>query len=579
MLFVVDAKAGVTPGDEELAEILRGRDGPCSYSRTSSTTRGATLEALEFHRLGLGDPIPVSALHGHGSGDLLDEIVRRLPGRGENARRGGGDQGRDPRPPERREVVAAERARRARARHRLRGPRNDARRDRHGAHARRLDLRARRHRGPAPQAQAAAGNRVLLGAARARGCRAGGRRARPDRRRAREWSTRISPSPTLRGRRSARRSSSSRSGTSRRSGSRTCGRGSSARLRQRPPLIAVSAHTGRGLERLLGLVEAVFERYAGRIPTAELNRALQELREARQPPGPPRPAAQPPLRHAGELATAALPVLRERPRPRHPRLRLLGRERTARALRPRGRSRVHRLRHLRVKVVVVGAGSWGTAFACLLRDNGHDVTLAARDAAQADAINATGRNPRYAQTADLAGVGAAPIADAPIDGAELVVVAVPSRVFGDVVSGLPGDAPVLSLTKGLDPTTGRRLSTLVLDRPVAVLSGPNIADEIVRGLPAAAVVASDDLELAVRLQVAVHSVLFRVYVRTTSSGSSSARLRRTSSRSQPAARTDLRSVTTRRRRSSRAGSPRCAGSRSRPALDRTRSPDSPGWAT
>jgi glycerol-3-phosphate dehydrogenase (NAD(P)+) len=71
---------------------------------------------------------------------------------------------------------------------------------------------------------------------------------------------------------------------------------------------------------------------------------------------------------------------------------------------------------------------------------------------------------------------------------------------------------VLSLTKGLDPATGARLSTLVSGRGVAILSGPNIAEEIVRGLPAAAVVASDDLELAVRLQVAVHSVLFRVYV-------------------------------------------------------------------
>jgi GTP-binding protein len=57
------------------------------------------------------------------------------------------------------------------------------------------------------------------------------------------------------------------------------------RLRQRPPLIAVSAHTGRGLERLLELVEELFSRYSGRIATADLNRALQELREKRQPPG------------------------------------------------------------------------------------------------------------------------------------------------------------------------------------------------------------------------------------------------------------------------------------------------------
>ena len=165
-----------------------------------------------------------------------------------------------------------------------------------------------------------------------------------------------------------------------------------------------------------------------------------------------------------------------------------------------------------MRVVVVGAGSWGTAAACLLRDNDHEVTLAARDPEQADAINETGRNPRYATSARLDGIAAATIDTAPIAEAELVVVAVPSRVFGEVVAPLPGDAPILSLTKGLDPATGARLSTLVGNRPVAVLSGPNIADEIIRGLPAAAVVASDDLELAVRVQVAVHSVLFRVYV-------------------------------------------------------------------
>src|SRR3970282_2463102 len=79
-------------------------------------------------------------------------------------------------------------------------------------------------------------------------------------------------------------------------------------------------------------------------------------------------------------------------------------------------------------------------------------------------------------------------------------------------ASLPGAAPVLARTKGLDPATGERLSTLVRGRPVAVLSGPNIAEEIVRGLPAAAVVASEDLELAVRLQVAVHPTIFRLYV-------------------------------------------------------------------
>jgi glycerol-3-phosphate dehydrogenase (NAD(P)+) len=163
-------------------------------------------------------------------------------------------------------------------------------------------------------------------------------------------------------------------------------------------------------------------------------------------------------------------------------------------------------------VIVVGAGSWGSAFACLLRDRGHDVQLAARDPKQVAAIRTTGRNPRYVRQADLVGIDAALVAEAPITEADLVVLAVPSRVFGEVVRALPGESPVLSLTKGLDPGTGARLSTLVEGRPVAVLSGPNIAEEIVRGLPAAAVVASDDLGLAVLLQAAVNSPVFRVYV-------------------------------------------------------------------
>lgn len=165
-----------------------------------------------------------------------------------------------------------------------------------------------------------------------------------------------------------------------------------------------------------------------------------------------------------------------------------------------------------MRIVVVGAGSWGTAFACVLRDNGHEVTLAARDSDQVDAMASTGRNPRYAHDADLTGIGAVTIVGAPVSEADLVVVAVPSRVFGEVVGALPGSAPILSLSKGLDPATGKRLSTLVRERQVAVLSGPNIADEIVRGLPAAAVIASADLELAVRLQLAIHSTIFRVYV-------------------------------------------------------------------
>jgi glycerol-3-phosphate dehydrogenase (NAD(P)+) len=168
--------------------------------------------------------------------------------------------------------------------------------------------------------------------------------------------------------------------------------------------------------------------------------------------------------------------------------------------------------HRQMRIVVVGGGSWGTAFACLLRDHDHDVTLACRDPEQVHAIRETGHNPRYLSTADLRGLDAALIDEAPLTTAELVVLAVPSRAFAEVADALPGTAPVLSLTKGLDPGSGERLSTRVNGRPVAVLSGPNMAEEIAEGLPSATVIASEDAELAEKLQQAINSMVFRVYV-------------------------------------------------------------------
>src|SRR3954447_22438441 len=166
----------------------------------------------------------------------------------------------------------------------------------------------------------------------------------------------------------------------------------------------------------------------------------------------------------------------------------------------------------RMRIVVIGGGAWGTGFSCVLRHRGHEVTLACRDPEQARVINETGHNPRYLKTADLAGVTATTVDDAPIAEADLVVLAVPSRAFADVAAALPGDAPVLSLTKGLDPATGERLSTRVQGRPVAVLSGPNMAEEIADGLPSAAVIASEDHDLAQRLQEAINSMIYRIYV-------------------------------------------------------------------
>jgi len=137
-----------------------------------------------------------------------------------------------------------------------------------------------------------------------------------------------------------------------------------------------------------------------------------------------------------------------------------------------------------MKVAVVGKGSWGTAFATVLRERGHEVALAGRDAPENEGVAA----------------------------AELVCVAVPSRVFREVAEALPGTGPILILTKGLDPGTGNRLSQVVTGREALVLSGPNHAEEIVQGLPAAAVLASSNEALATEIQHAIHSVRFRIYV-------------------------------------------------------------------
>src|SRR4051794_39809833 len=85
VLFVTDARAGAMPGDEELAAILRRSHKPVLLLANKIDDPDQDAFALEFHRLGLGDPIPVSALHGHGTGDLLDAIVSMLPGFGPQA--------------------------------------------------------------------------------------------------------------------------------------------------------------------------------------------------------------------------------------------------------------------------------------------------------------------------------------------------------------------------------------------------------------------------------------------------------------------------------------------------------------
>ena len=131
VLFVVDARAGVTPGDEELAQILRESKKHVLVLANKIDDPSQETLSLEFHRLGFGEPFPISALHGSNTGDLLDEILVAASRRVVAERRERCDPRRDPRPAERRQVVALQQARRLGAHDRLRDSGHDARHDRH----------------------------------------------------------------------------------------------------------------------------------------------------------------------------------------------------------------------------------------------------------------------------------------------------------------------------------------------------------------------------------------------------------------------------------------------------------------
>jgi len=287
ILFVVDARTGVTPGDEELAEILRRARKPVIVLANKVDEPGRDLEAFEFHKFGLGDPVPVSALHGHGTGDLLDRIVAELEESG-------------------------------------------AGREEVGEEAVRVAILGRPNVGKSSLLNAIVGEeRVIVsevpGTTRdaidtvvRRGettfvlvDTAGLRRKRRQRQGIEYYSE-------LRAIQAAERADVALVLVDASQGvvdqdlavadvARTAGCSTLVvlskwdisevgvedvrprledRLRQRPQLVAVSAKSGRGVQRLLDRIEDLFRRHTSRITTGELNRFLQELRGER--PGPSR---------------------------------------------------------------------------------------------------------------------------------------------------------------------------------------------------------------------------------------------------------------------------------------------------
>ena len=174
------------------------------------------------------------------------------------------------------------------------------------------------------------------------------------------------------------------------------------------------------------------------------------------------------------------------------------------------------------KIAVLGAGSWGTVLAALLARSRRpgEVWLWARDPSLASEMAETRRNGRYLPELELpVSLEVTPLLSTTVEGAELIVLGVPSRWAREVLRAASSftqpTAVVLSLAKGLEPGTLMRMSEVVREvlpgRRVAALTGPNFAAEIAIGLPAATVVACRDAGLARLLQKLFAFPQLRVY--------------------------------------------------------------------
>jgi glycerol-3-phosphate dehydrogenase (NAD(P)+) len=174
---------------------------------------------------------------------------------------------------------------------------------------------------------------------------------------------------------------------------------------------------------------------------------------------------------------------------------------------------------------VLGSGSWGTTFGKILADGGADVALWARRAEVAREISESKRNSGYLPGINLPrGLWASSLLPEVLEGAEMVFLSVPSQSLREnlmiVRELIPADAIVVSLMKGVEKGTRYRMSEVVqqelhigADR-IAVASGPNLALEIAKEQPTAAVISSESLETATAVALVATNKYFRSYVNT-----------------------------------------------------------------
>ena len=172
-----------------------------------------------------------------------------------------------------------------------------------------------------------------------------------------------------------------------------------------------------------------------------------------------------------------------------------------------------------LRITVLGGGSFGTAMANLAVRNGCDTMIWIRDAAVAEEINQTHINKRYLPDYPLEpALRAVADLELAVRDRDIILVAIPSHSFRDVLKQI---APfitaqaVVSLTKGIEAKTFSFMSEIIRDElpevPYGVLSGPNLAKEIMAGMPSGTVIASESELVRYAVQHALHSALFRVF--------------------------------------------------------------------